>query len=72
MAQTTVVTEELTDLEMLFDFAKDAETAAMGYTAAAAMCHDVKVRGLFERMAAASLETQDRTVQLLRRLGGKA
>ena len=60
----------MTEIEALFDIAKDAEVAAMGYTAAAAMSKNPSVRSAFALLAKSSLEAQERTIELLRRLGG--
>lgn len=64
-----VGTETMTELEMLFDFAKDAQVASMSYMAAASMARDTKVRQRLERMASMSIEAQERTVKLMRKLG---
>ncbi len=64
------VQTKLSDLDMLYDYKKDAAVAATGYLAMATESHHDKIRDRFLALSAASVMTQEKASDLIAQLGG--
>ncbi len=63
------ITEKMTDIQMLHDYEMSASAAVAGYSLFATEAHDDSVRHVFAQMAAASLNSQKKVAEMLKKYG---
>ncbi|KKM10934.1 hypothetical protein SY88_11045 [Clostridiales bacterium PH28_bin88] len=60
----------MSDLDMLYDYEKDARLAALGYLGMAAEAHDEKLREKFAMLSTASQKTHELFTTMIIKKGG--
>lgn len=62
--------KSMSDLDLLYDYEKDARVAALGYLGLASEAHDSKLRQKFGDLSKASHKTHEQFAKLILKHGG--
>ncbi|GAB6151717.1 hypothetical protein JCM17380_04670 [Desulfosporosinus burensis] len=63
---------QFTDLDMLYDYEKDAAAAAMGYMTLATRAHNGNLRDIYLRLANEATNAHSKVSKLINQSGGIA